>query len=254
MTSERDDQMYVGYRALPWGHSRFLRVFVPLALWGMAALSAVMVWAMRAPGPGVWESGDPRVWSGALRERPYPMLETGEGVFFLVELGKRGSQERVAGLDGRWVTVRGWLLEREGRRIIEMAPEEDGVVIDEAALVANPRAAARSLGETTLRGEIMDAKCYLGAMRPGDGAGHRACAALCVGGGIPPMLVTRDRAGRAAFHLITGAAGEPVNAWAARWVGQPVEVRGERVDLGGVEALRVGEDGVRALSARQGQP
>lgn len=242
------EEMYVGYRALPWGHSRFLRVFVPLALWGMAALSAVMVWAMRAPGPGVWETGDPRVWSGALRERPYPMLETGEGVFFLVELGKRGSQERTSGLDGRSVTVRGWLLEREGRRIIEIAPEEDGVAMVEGAIAPRPRAEARSLGEATLRGEIMDAKCYLGAMRPGDGAGHRACAALCVGGGIPPMLVTRDRAGRAAFHLITGAAGEPVNTWAARWVGQPVEVRGERVDLGGVEALRVGEDGVRALS------
>lgn len=248
------EEMYVGYRALPWAHSRFLRVFVPLALWCMAALAGVMVWAMRAPGPSVWESGDPREWRGTLRELPYPMLETGEGVYFLVELGKRGSQERVAGLDGRSVAVRGWLLEREGRRIIEIAPEDDGVAMEEAALVANRRAPARALGEATLRGEIMDAKCYLGAMRPGDGAGHRACAALCVGGGIPPMLVTRDLAGRAEFHLITGASGEPVNAWAAEWVGQPVEVRGERVDLGGVEALRVGAGGVRSLSARQGQP
>lgn len=252
MTGQREDRLYVGYLPLPWGHSRFLRIFIPCALWAMAGLAALMLWSMRAPGPTLWETGDAREWRGVLRERPYPMLEPDEGgAILLVELGKRGAQQRVAGLDGRRVHIRGWLLEREGRRIVEIDDGDSAIRIDDAALGAHLRATPRSLGTVTLRGEIMDAKCYLGAMRPGDGMGHRACAALCVGGGIPPMLVTRDSAGRPSFHLVTGAAGEPVNAWAAAWVGEPVEVTGEAIDLGGVSALRVAESGVRRLGAGQ---
>ena len=41
-----------------------------------------------------------------------------------------------------------------------------------------------------MAGEICDGKCETGAMRPGNGIAHRACAILCLAGGVPPVFVT----------------------------------------------------------------
>ena len=46
------------------------------------------------------------------------------------------------------------------------------------------------LGQWRISGEICDGKCYTGAMRPGSGLAHRACANLCLIGDIPPVFVT----------------------------------------------------------------
>ena len=50
---------------------------------------------------------------------------------------------------------------------------------------------SRAIGEVTLVGEVVDPKCWLGDMKPGDGKAHAACARLCMEGGIPPMLRVR---------------------------------------------------------------
>jgi hypothetical protein len=51
------------------------------------------------------------------------------------------------------------------------------------------------LGAFTLVGEIVDSKCYLGIMNPGETNPHRECAALCIGGGIPPLIIAHDADG-----------------------------------------------------------
>lgn len=59
--------------------------------------------------------------------------------------------------------------------------------------------AGESLGEFTLQGEIVDSKCYLGVMRPGNTKTHRACAVRCIAGGVPPVLLVRDAQGDAMY-------------------------------------------------------
>ena len=44
----------------------------------------------------------------------------------------------------------------------------------------------------TLKGEIIDPKCYLGAMKPGGGKTHKACAMRCIAGGIPRRQTGHD--------------------------------------------------------------
>ena len=51
----------------------------------------------------------------------------------LVEMGKRGAQARSDAFDGRSVEATGWLLEREGRRMLELAPEDVMVGTEQAA-------------------------------------------------------------------------------------------------------------------------
>jgi len=101
-----------------------------------------------------------------------------------------------------------------------------------------------ALGEVTLRGEIVDYKCYLGAMKPGDGMTHRACATLCIQGGIPPALVVSTRTGDR-YYLLTDEAGGRANEMVLGHVGVPVRVRGELSERGGIEYLAIGPDSIR---------
>ncbi len=78
----------------------------------------------------------------------------------------------------------------------------------------------------TVVGEIVDTKCYLGAMKPGRGKPHRDCASLCIRGGIPAALLVRTADGeRQLIHLVD-LAGRPLGRELLDRVGQPVEVSG----------------------------
>ncbi len=95
-----------------------------------------------------------------------------------------------------------------------------------AALADDADTNVQHLRVHTVVGEIVDTKCYLGAMKPGRGKPHRACASLCIRGGIPAALLVRTADGeRQLIHLVD-FAGRPLGRELLDWVGQPVEVSG----------------------------
>ena len=98
--------------------------------------------------------------------------------------------------------------------------------------------AAADAGAVTLRGEIVDSKCHLGVMTPGDGRTHAACASLCLRGGIPPALLVRDPAGRSTLYLLEDATGASLSAAASGAAGEPLEVRGVVGQRGSWRILR----------------
>ena len=67
------------------------------------------------------------------------------------------------------------------------------------------------LGINSIKGEIVDSKCYFGAMRPGFGKTHRACAVRCISGGIPPVLAATNYEGDVNYFLIRGSNKEAIN-------------------------------------------
>jgi len=244
-SAERRDDFYVGYLPVPRGHARLLRVLIPGMLWVMVVVAGLIAWQMRDPGSAVWDTADERTWQGRLVAQPYPGLlvegEDGVQLHLLVEMAKHGAQDRVVGLEGRTVEVRGWLLQRDDRRIIELSPDESAITaVGGPAPGSGPVLNAASVREVTLRGEIMDSKCYLGAMKPGDGKAHKACATLCIAGGIPPMLVTHDASGNASYYLLTDELGGPAGADIHPFIGEPVEVTGQLSESMGVQLLAVG--------------
>src|SRR6266513_1903853 len=83
------------------------------------------------------------------------------------------------------------------------------------------------LGQQTLVGEIVDSKCYLGVMNPGQLTTHRACAIRCISGGIPPVLLVRQKDGPAIYLLLVSADGKPVNRQVLNMVAEPVEITGD---------------------------
>lgn len=233
MADERG--FYVGYLEAPPSHARFVRRVILALMWLCVVLAGVSAWAMRDPGGAVWDTSAPRVFEGDVRTRPYPMLETEEGVFLLVRMGKFGAQDRVAPVGGQRARVEGFLLERDGRRMIELLDEPDAIRPTGGA--AADAGEFEYLGEATLRGEIVDSKCYLGAMKPGDGKGHKPCATLCVGNGIPPMLVVHRDDGSKEYSIVTDARLGGASEMVAPYLGEAVEVRGRLVERGGVRFI-----------------
>jgi hypothetical protein len=262
------DEFYVGYMVTPRGLSRFARlVCATLAACALVG-GGLIAWAQRNPGGAEWESHE-RTLRGVLVALPYPVLmldkpgaeSLGRAWFsrasdefvpvLLVDPGKFGTQGRAGALDGRRVEMRGTLLSRHGRLMLEVAAGEGALraVNDEPARDEDRLRlswARRELGTVSLQGEIVDSKCYMGAMKPGQGKIHKACAVICVLGGIPPVLVTHDAEGLVEYYVLANEAGGPVGEWLVRWVGEPVEVAGELESLGGLLVLRIKPDGVQA--------
>jgi hypothetical protein len=96
-----------------------------------------------------------------------------------------------------------------------------------------------------LRGEIIDSKCYLGAMKPGGGKIHKACAALCLSGGVPPMFVTRDADNRETYYLLTAPDGGPLASDTFDYVGDAVELTGHLELHGDLHVLKVAAADIR---------
>ena len=84
-------------------------------------------------------------------------------------------------------------------------------------------------------------------MKPGGGKTHKACAMLCISGGVPPMLVTRDAGGHETFYLLATAEGGVANEMVLPFVGDLVEVSGRVERLGDLLVFLVPIGGVRRL-------
>jgi hypothetical protein len=236
-----DDAFYVGYDPpMPGSIARIVRraVWIALAL-GVSAVALVAV-RHRAIAGGVFAFGDVQPVAGVLVERPYPALRVPgrPASLLLVATGKHGAAPLVRGLADRAVIVRGQRISREGNEMLEIAGIAENPSPGESPGEPPGESSGESPGDSSgadvvLRGEIVDSKCFLGVMTPGQGKTHRACASLCLRGGIPPALFVEDRAGDSRLILLVSPAGGPLDAstMAARAF-EPTEMTGrlERAD------------------------
>jgi hypothetical protein len=270
----RSDPFYVGYLALPRAHRLFLLAAVPMALVLIGAGAVGLAVSQPAWGDGQWRNAEAVEIEGVLRLDPYPTLHVEDGErlrsYLLVRTGKLGSlamlEAQRGELDGAAVTARGWVIERDGRRILELDADGAGEpvvgvgpavvaqrvgVVGEAEAINPLRLAMAGAEPVTVRGEIIDAKCYLGAMKPGVGRGHKACATLCVRGGIPPMLASRGADGGVRYHLLVNETGMALTGERLEellpLIAEPVEVTGVESRVGAWRVLRLTRDAVKAL-------
>ena len=99
----------------------------------------------------------------------------------------------------------------------------------------------------TLAGEIVDSKCFLGVMNPGAGKVHRACAAMCLTGGMPPMLVITDAVGDRYGYMLTTTEGTSASQLLVPDVAVPVNVTGTLEQRGDLTYIRLQDNGVQRL-------
>src|SRR5216684_4511018 len=238
------NDFYVGYLPnAPTALARFVRrVIIVLGLLAVTT-SLVLVVGQMPFASSAFEYGKLRSFEGAVVTRPFPTLLVGRpgkigqqdkySRYLLVAPGKHGADDLVATFDGKQVRLQGQLIYREGVTMVEIAPGSIAVIDTEPAV----QATTRDLGTVTVTGEIVDSKCYLGVMNPGQGKVHRDCAARCLSGGIPPIFVTAD--GQETF-LLVGPDGGAVGRDALReFVAEPITIRGEWLQRGASQLLKV---------------
>ena len=241
------DEFFIGY---DWPPPPGLRRAVRRAALGLGTgalgVSALLAAGHLPVGGGSFEFGRVRPAAGVIVERPYPMLRPDEadaGWPLLVATGKHGAGALTAGLDGRRVALQATRIARGGQVMLEMAGEPTTAGHE----VSSVEAYGDRDGVETLRGEIVDSKCFLGVMVPGDGVTHRDCASLCLRGGIPPALRVVGDDGSVSLVLIAGpqpAVGER----AAAWAGERVEVTGQVTRQGGWRIVTADPAGWRKLA------
>lgn len=205
-------EFYVGY--LPKAPARLgRRIAIIAGVLAAGACATAILLTARQPAFATsnFEYGTYREYKGALEVEPYPTLRTASETFLLVAPGKHGLDTNPG-----FVTLQGSLISRGDDRMLEVRPDTIRSTTGQAADVAT--SAIRSI---TLRGEIVDSKCYLGVMNPGEGKVHRDCAARCIAGGVPPAFIPRDSSGETRFVLLTGLRGD-----LSALVGEPVELKG----------------------------
>jgi hypothetical protein len=230
------DEFYIGWEAKSAaGTGKRMRRLV-IVLLSLALLTAVALAAFqRSIGQSVFEWGTEKSFYGVLRTEPYPHLivprpgKTGAipqfSIYYLVAPWKFGLDPRaLAGLSGKPVTLRGTLIYRGAQTMIETKPEWIEASEKPFSLLAGETI---RLGRQTLVGEIVDSKCFLGVMNPGQSIPHRACAIRCISGGIPPVLVVHQKQGGTVYLLLVSFDGKPVNEQVLDFIAEPVEITGE---------------------------
>src|SRR6266851_3443803 len=238
------NDFYVGYLPnAPTALARFVRrVIIVLGLLAVTT-SLVLVVGQMPFASSAFEYGKLRSCEGVFVTRPFPTLlvarpgEIGQqdkySRYLLVAPGKHGADDLVASFDGKQVRLQGQLIYREGGTMVEITPGSIAVIDTEPAV----QETTRDLGAVTVTGEIVDGKCYLGVMNPGQGKVHRDCAARCLSGGIPPIFVSTD--GHEQF-LLVGLDGRTLGRDALReFVAEPITIRGELLQQGESQLLRI---------------
>ncbi len=253
--SGRDEDFFIGWAETPKADRRFL-LGASLGLLTLAGASAALLARSNGPvGTGRWDMGDVRTFSGVLVREPYPMLrsfgpDSAPRTAFLVGSGKTGVQRRLGAVPDGPVSVVGSLIERGDHAMIAAIDESDWI-----RATAGPADASfmnwntEQQGEVLLVGEILDAKCWFGAMRPGSGHVHKACASLCVRGGLPPAfcsggLVCGDSS---IAPLLLRADGSAHGEELLELIADPVRAIGRLVRVGDVSQFRADIDAIRRI-------
>lgn len=239
------DPFFIGWEKMPRRYVRFLAPVAGALVVAVAVSGIVLAWGQRSPGPGTWDDRT-TTFTGIVYAEPYAMIrvpgEPGASprTILLVNEGKFGAKERVRPHDGKPVRISGTLLSRDGWRMVELADGDAGLraaelpQVEQTALRLPP---AKLLGSVTLRGEIVDSKCYLGAMKPGAGRTHKGCAVLCLKGGVPPVFVSHDEGD--VFYLLTNAEGGPLDPAYFDLAADRMRLNGHAEEWGDLRVLKV---------------
>lgn len=154
----------------------------------------------------------------------------------IVGYGKFGADgiieeiERESGqLEGKQVTFAGTLVSGGDRTVLELTMEEESLVSISNEIVSIPTLALLD-SLVNLSGEIVDPKCYFGAMKPGEGKIHKSCAIRCISGGIPPVFRT-SITGSYEYYILLDDQGEPFGEEILPYVGEQIALEGKTYEF-----------------------
>lgn len=247
------DPFFIGWaKKPPKALQAFLIATGVVLVAGMTALG-VFVGATQADPDGGRFRFDLRqqTVTGTVIAGPYPILWLDEepGSHFekraimLNGNGKTGVAGRAAQFDGKRVTAKGIIMERGSLQMMQLNRNFEPL----DAGPATPMPEREDLGLWRLSGEICDGRCLVGAMRPGKGIAHKACANLCISGGQPPVFVSHTPIYGETFMLMGSEDNGPLPDTVLEFTAVPVQLQAQLERVGDLIIMRVDAGSVRAL-------
>ncbi len=227
MTPQTDD-FFIGWaEQTPAPYAKASRRFVWLLL-PMLFLSAFLfIKGQKAFTTSYYDFGENTKLEGTLIKTPVPMLlmDWGDDInnqavvqhILLLGAGKFGAEPSIAAIEaqagedlaGKSIQLEGVLSYYDGKATLELLGGT-AAYLGKSNQPAIQLITDSSLGTTTLKGEIVDSKCFFGLMKPGEGKTHKSCAIRCLSGGIPPVFAAAQSKDR--YYIIVGENGEQINA------------------------------------------
>jgi hypothetical protein len=253
MMPPRHDPFFVGYfRKVAPEIMRFsLAIGVTMVLL-LAVMAMLLPLGAADPGSGRYDTdlreGD---LSGVIEPLPYPILRVSAAhgdaarAILLGGQGKVGAQQQADAVGGGQVELGGVFLRRGDLEML-LVTRSGEANVQQAGVPFVPQP-AQDLGRWRLTGEICDGKCYSGAMKPGTGLAHKACANLCILGGLPPVLVMALPVAGRSVVLLAGEDGGPVRASLLDFTGVPVTLEGHLEQRDDLLVYRVDDAWMRPL-------
>lgn len=185
---------------------------------------------------------NPVTLSGSLLLKPFPALAVLNGkdvfgnpqfkLFPLVNEGKFGADDSVRvflsslSRDNANVMLTGNRITRDNYEVIEilkikLSPEKS-LFNEKEIIIAE---------DSVVNCEIIDPKCYFGAMNPGEGKPHRSCAIRCISGGIMPVIKMNDGKNNSYAVLAKYNQTKP-NKEVLDFIAEPVSIKGTLKRIG----------------------
>ncbi|EEE35724.1 conserved hypothetical protein [Rhodobacteraceae bacterium KLH11] len=215
---------------------RKLLLVTALALVGFLLGAGLLIGRTQDTDPGGgafrFDYGQQTV-SGVVENLAYPLFHVTEGndrlkpgqTLMLTGSGKDGVSNRTLPMVGKLATAKGIVLERGSLEMLQLAGGKRGLSeAEKQSSVSVPK--PEDLGRWKLTGEICDGKCLSGAMRPGRGLAHKACANLCLFGDIPPVFVSTKPVKGSEFLMVLGPDGGALPKEAYDFIGQYITLEG----------------------------
>lgn len=254
MKSEKP--FFVGYLPCPKELLPFLWVATISFVLGSVVLAFAIGFDQDDPGPGALRGDYGRqTVQGVIELTPTPVLHVTQGTdhipvghtLMISGQGKNGAAPRAVPLNGQLAEASGALLERGDLKMLQLRGGRNG--LKQVDGIAEPVSAPEALGRWKLAGEICDGKCLSGIMRPGEGLSHKACANLCIAGGIPPVFVSSQPIEGERYLMVAGVNAETSLAEELfKWVGVYIELEGDITRHGDLLILRIDPQTVEVAS------
>jgi len=256
---KKTDEFYVGYlEETPFAIKKTIKRFVLFSIIAFIAIAAVFALTQNKLKNSAFELTTATKIMGVYHESPYPMLkiQTAENTFksvVLVGFGKSGAnpflkniKDTEKELEGKVLQIEGNLIYYNGKTVLQITDDQKVSLVKN---VANPGIPPIKTIEKdiTLKGEIVDPKCYFGVMKPGKGKIHRSCAVLCIAGGIPPVLATSDANNISEYYLITDEKGNAIHKDILPYIGKPSLLKGTVVQMEDWYQLQINVQDIQEL-------
>jgi len=264
-----NNDFYIGWMPkAPQGFKQFIRKYLFVLLPLIIVLAILLALSQKKFGTGNFEFGKLTGVKGIYFKDPVPNLKVVNGKDIwgnysyitvpLIGYGKHGADGVIAdlekqnniSLDKKEVTFKGTLLYNDGKLLMQIDGNDNPLIKINNNQIEDSKVLplGKDLGWATIKGEIVDPKCYFGVMKPGQGKPHRDCAIRCILGGIPPMMKVQNEKGETNYYLIVGPNGEKMNEAVRNFVAEPTQLEARLVQYDDWIVMYINKEKMRRIS------